>query len=136
MMYKMYRASGMPLAWNLSNGVAITSKRVIHVLCPFGKACIASCICPSQRNVEPNFARGCVAARRRKTPMMVQQSLGWRLRRLGLPFMRDHKQVTNAFGSTSVSSLAASNDAIMRGSEARLGRHRYLNAAVCFQGPE
>eukprot|EP00959_Pyramimonas_sp_CCMP1952_P121158 2533095-Pyramimonas_sp.AAC.1 len=67
---------------------------------------------------------------------MVQQSLGWRLRRLGLSLMRDHKDVANAFGRTSSSSLAASNDAIMRDHEARFGRHRYLNAAVCFQGPE
>eukprot|EP00959_Pyramimonas_sp_CCMP1952_P465265 9488008-Pyramimonas_sp.AAC.1 len=67
---------------------------------------------------------------------MVQQSLGWRLRRLGLSFIRDHKDVTNAFGSTSFSSLAASNDTIMRDHEARFGRHRFLNAAVCFQGPE
>eukprot|EP00959_Pyramimonas_sp_CCMP1952_P200499 4193588-Pyramimonas_sp.AAC.1 len=63
-------------------GIATTWKRVIHVLCPFGKAFISTSLDPSGQINEHEFAQGCVPRRRRETAMMVQQSVGWRLRRL------------------------------------------------------
>eukprot|EP00959_Pyramimonas_sp_CCMP1952_P470035 9495985-Pyramimonas_sp.AAC.1 len=76
-LHRVYRSGQTPVFWHLSQGVAINFKRLVHVLCPFGKAFIATGLRPDQRDREPLFAHGCVAGRRRETAMMIQQSLSW-----------------------------------------------------------
>eukprot|EP00959_Pyramimonas_sp_CCMP1952_P256825 5365707-Pyramimonas_sp.AAC.1 len=68
--------------------------------------------------------------------MMIQQSLSWRLRRLGLQHIRDHKDITNAFGSTDWTHLSSTNEAIMKPQEVRFGERRFRRSAVAFQGPD
>eukprot|EP00959_Pyramimonas_sp_CCMP1952_P062269 1301867-Pyramimonas_sp.AAC.1 len=108
-MHKIRRSRQVPLVWHLSQAAALSWKRVVHVLCPFGNAFISTCISPHEKDEEPPSSHGCVPRRRRETLLMAQQALGWRLHRLGFEFVNGHKGITNAFGSTSWESLARAN---------------------------
>eukprot|EP00959_Pyramimonas_sp_CCMP1952_P029660 622609-Pyramimonas_sp.AAC.1 len=68
--------------------------------------------------------------------MMIQQSLRWRLRRLGLHHIRDHKDITNAFGNTDWTHLSITNEAIMKPQAIRFGEQRFRRSAVAFQSPD
>eukprot|EP00959_Pyramimonas_sp_CCMP1952_P145438 3044883-Pyramimonas_sp.AAC.1 len=52
-MHGVQRARQVHLVWHLSHTAVLSWKRVVHVLCTFGKAFIATCIDPAQRDGGP-----------------------------------------------------------------------------------
>eukprot|EP00959_Pyramimonas_sp_CCMP1952_P365453 7653636-Pyramimonas_sp.AAC.1 len=68
--------------------------------------------------------------------MMIQQSVGWRLRRLGYRHITEHKDISNAFGSSSRQAILEANQSIMKDGEGRFGAQRLHLSTVCFVGTD
>eukprot|EP00959_Pyramimonas_sp_CCMP1952_P346396 7254855-Pyramimonas_sp.AAC.1 len=68
--------------------------------------------------------------------MAAQQSVPWRLRRLGPQHITDHKDITNVFGSISWGALSEAHSSRMKEGEVSSEGQRCRMTAVCVVGPD
>ena len=65
-----------PFRWHVSLVVALSAKRFVHLLDPFGKVFYGALLdARKEKSQVPPFAHGCYKGRRKETPMMVQMNL-------------------------------------------------------------
>ena len=124
-----------PFRWHVSQAIALSAKRVIHLLDPLGKLFYGALLDVNKSPpVPPAFAHGCFKGRRRETPMMVQMNLTWRLKQLDLWHITDLKDISNAFHSTGHAYVQEASSMLLLPQHAHLGVERFEWATVVVPG--
>ena len=96
------RAGRVPYCWQRSEAVVLgaTKLRFIHMFDPLGSMWFRLLYLTGGR-YEPHYSdHGFVPHRRREAPILIQQCLQWRLRRIGRSSFKMLADMRNAFGCT------------------------------------